>query len=775
MIRGKTIHHVGRQLCSNYFRNGSKQMSSSQFVRPSVWNDTYSIGIDSFSLSERQKISLSSILEQNKPLTSTSRLSINGQFMSGKGAFHPTFSSPIGGVRTPNGQMQLASSEQLAHVSSCFGRPSTVQRLNDHDFHTIKMTIERFIKELKSSDMLLPDYLAVAAQDFRAEKWNEFEEFIVGTIRNMIASAEVTQNILQTDPNLEVGATHFVSLANQNFPTILVFEAMMRHLLLGKDVMVIARPASSDTSHFPIHLVQKFQDFCVQHNVLVNNQPLVDRLFILCVSEGQRDDFLTNHLSQNNRAIVNVVGSANTVQTIYNDSLSRGYGVEVAGAGLTTMIIDGDNYSSQYINTIADLVEASKFVAAAKQCTALQDIAILFPIQNGFSNQDLLLSKLADQSVSENHQNAIADAYKDGGFKHNSSEMNPSSLKGLDVVSSGGYNIVKTPKGGTPESDTWGTNLIGIDEFSPSNARLMDHIRKHHLSLGLYLTNDTQNIAIARHALQSITGPTVISIFMAACFSQPPLGEGFRENAMKVEFNSETNCTHVTILSEWAELVPFHTDQIVTTSVPEMPINIQPILHMFKDIIGSELTDNEFIHLAVFANELASFTQPPYVSNLGRSEVAVQYVYPDHDHMTFEMDPTDRLDALMKLMTIMAFRVDQHATISFRLPTDFESHSTAWEPFKAILVFLQGQGVNITLETLNDPYKPGVYIHHQTTNPFKDGSRKTLVNVLNSIGFGPRQVKVSNTHYSQSEANTMLHSIFDGVSFKLNSTLFKPN
>ena len=92
--------------------------------------------------------------------------------MLSKGEFHATFSSPIGGIRTLNGQMQLASSEQMAHVNSCFGRPSTVQRLSDQDFYTIKTTIERFIDELKSSDMLLPDYLAVAAQDFRAEKWN---------------------------------------------------------------------------------------------------------------------------------------------------------------------------------------------------------------------------------------------------------------------------------------------------------------------------------------------------------------------------------------------------------------------------------------------------------------------------------------------------------------------------------------------------------------------------------------------------------------------------
>ena len=750
---------------------GQQQMSASSFLSPGVWKETYSVGIQPHQLSDTQKNSLISRLSQDVSLSSTSQISVNGKYLPGQGPFVPTFASPIGGRRIQTGDIQFASANQIEHVNSLFAKPTVNHMFGDSDFHLIKETIIDFIDELKSSDTLIPEYLTVAATDFRAEKWNELDEFLTGTVRNMIAAAEITQKRLQYDSNLEIGATHFVSLANQNFPTILVFEAMLRHLLLGKQVMVIARPANSDTSHFPIYLIKKFQDYCIEKNKHVNGQALSDRIVILCVDENQRSDFLSNQLSKNHRAIVNVVGSAQTVQTIYADSKDRGYGVEVAGAGLTTMIVDGDNFSPEYIKKVAHLIEASKFVGGAKQCTALQDVALLYPPQYGISNRDLLIDELLRQVPSSDHQLSIIDAYESGGFKHNSVEMNVNATQDLHVIKNGAYTIIQTPPGGTPESETWGTNLIGLQQVNPGNALMKAHIRKHHLSLGLYLTNDDKNISLARNALQSLTGPTVISTFMAACFSQPPLGEGFRENAMQVKENLQTGCDEVTVLSEWTELVPFHTDHIVTKADPDMPIQIQPIIHQFQDFFGVKLKENELAHLVVFANELATFTQPPFVSNSGRSEVAVQYVYPDHDHLTLEIEPDDRLDALMKLTTVLVFGIDQRVPVSFRLSSELDSEhdSTLWQPFQEIIQHFEKSGAAIFFQTSQHDFNKGIYMRHQSTNPFKDGSRKTMVNVLNSIGFGPRQVKVSNTHYSQTHARRLLKSMFEGLSLTLDS------
>ena len=748
---------------------GQQKMSASSFLSPGVWNETYSVGIQPHQLSDTQKKSLISRLSDDLTLSSTSKISVNGKYLPGQGPFVSTFASPIGGKRIPSGKIQLATANQIEHVNSLFSKLTMQRMLSDSDFQHIKETIIDFIDEFKSSDTLIPEYLAVAATDFRAEKWNELDEFLGGTVRNMIAAAEITQKRLQSDSNLEIGATHFVSLANQNFPTILVFEAMLRHLLLGKHVMVIARPANSDTSHFPIHLIKIFQDYCIEKNKHVNGQPLSDRIAILCVDEDQRSDFLLNQLSKNSRAIVNVVGSSQTVQTIYADSKDRDYGVEVAGAGLTTMIVDGENYSSQYIEKVGDLIEASKFVGGAKQCTALQDVTILYPSQNGISNKDLFIDQLMSQATNTDHHSSIIDAYESGGFKHNSLEMNVKNNHDFNVINNGTYTIIKTPPGGTPESETWGTNLIGLQQLNPGNPSLKAHIRKHHLSLGLYLTNDQQNVLLARHALQSLTGPTVISVFMAACFSQPPLGEAFRENAMQVTENVQTGCEEVTVLSEWTELVPFHTDHIVTIADPEMPIQIQPIIHQLHDVIGTELTENEFAHLAIFSNELATFTQPPFVSNSGRSEVAVQYVYPDHDHLTLEIDPQDRLDALMKLTTVLVFGIDQRVPVSFRLSSELNSEhdSMLWQSFHKIIQYFEMNGSSVSFQSSQDAFNKGIFIHHQSTNPFKDGSRKTMVNVLNSIGFGPRQVKISNTHYSKAHAKQLLESIFDGISLQL--------
>ena len=75
----------------------------------------------------------------------------------------------------------------------------------------------------------------------------------------------------------------------------------------------------------------------------------------------------------------------------------------------------------------------------------------------------------------------------------------------------------------------------------------------------------------------------------------------------------------------------------------------------------------------------------------------------------------------------------------------------------------------IFFQTSQHDFNKGIYMRHQSTNPFKDGSRKTMVNVLNSIGFGPRQVKVSNTHYSQTHARRLLKSMFEGLSLTLDS------
>ena len=87
---------------------------------------------------------------------------------------------------------------------------------------------------------------------------------------NLIYS-EIRHAILAADPNSEVTATSWSSLANANFSSILVCQAMFAKLLLGLDCVVIARPPDSNTTHLPLHLIEKFQSFLIENKTTLSN------------------------------------------------------------------------------------------------------------------------------------------------------------------------------------------------------------------------------------------------------------------------------------------------------------------------------------------------------------------------------------------------------------------------------------------------------------------------------------------------------------------------